>query len=115
MTKDELLAIKARAEAATRGPWEDDNGYRVYADDGSLCIVETKHLDGTPADNAFIAHARTDVPALVEEIRRLRALCGRAADKLDEYWDDGPAGEGWQSKELQALVGELWTARDGDE
>jgi hypothetical protein len=50
-----------------------------------------------------------------EEVKRLRALCARAAEKLDEYWDDGPAGQGWQSDVLTKLVSDLRGAAEGKE
>lgn len=57
----DLDAIRARAEAATEGPW--------FAWDRAVGwnIVITR-----PEDAAFIAAARTDVPALLAEVERLR-------------------------------------------
>lgn len=73
------LAIKARCDAASAGPWYAKE-YRVYA-----AAPTTNRLiaacwrpwgpvtgDGSiEADATFIAHARTDVPALVAEVERL--------------------------------------------
>lgn len=39
-----------------------------------------------------------------EEIERLRGLLTYAVAKLEDVWDDGPPGEGWQSSELSAWV-----------
>ncbi|MFE9199969.1 hypothetical protein ACFYMH_28510 [Streptomyces albidoflavus] len=58
-----LAEIAARAEAATAGPWCTD-GAEIYQGD---------EADGGTADAAFVAHARTDVPALLAEVERLRA------------------------------------------
>ena len=77
----DLDAIKARAEAATPGPWEA----RVWHGEGmpyeSWCvqkvsergirqdwIVHKIHRD----EAKFIAHAREDVPTLVAEVKQLR-------------------------------------------
>ena len=68
----DLDAIEARVNAATDGPWE------AYPDG----LVWTKvprigdPVSGSvlPEDAEFIAAARTDVPALVAEVRRLRAV-----------------------------------------
>jgi hypothetical protein len=49
------------------------------------------------------------------EVKRLRALCGSAAKELDGVWDEGPAGEGWQSKRLSTLVSDLRDAAEGEE
>lgn len=84
MTHDELQAIKARAEAATPGPWTTES----YGNDGRD-DVEIQHVRGsngrtvvttdcnvytTDEDATFIAHARTDVPALVAEVERLQKV-----------------------------------------
>src|SRR6476660_1212300 len=91
MKDDELDAIKARVEAAPEGPWRTypnpmrSDGVFVAQDrpptfyhgtsqptavpDGAWglpCQVE-------PAVGEFIAHARTDTPALLAEIDRLKA------------------------------------------
>lgn len=40
-------------------------------DSHAYCCVEIKKVDA-----AFIGYARTDVPALIAEVRRLKAKCG---------------------------------------
>lgn len=108
MTDDELQAIEARATAASDAPW-DARGDMVRGADGRM-LVGPGHPPLAPQmiqDAEFMAHARTDIPALLAEVRRLRALCGRAADKLGDHWDEGPPGEGWQSDNLKALIDEL--------
>lgn len=80
MTHDELQAIKARAEAATPGPWH--LAICVDTIDGrerdDLANIEAGAKDiayEVPSDDAaFIAHARTDVPALVAEVERLTKI-----------------------------------------
>lgn len=80
----DLQAIEERANAATPGPWETDSGgCCVYEaafstrDDtvlyGPVAQVAIS-ADGTRADATFIAHAQSDVPRLIAEIRRLRSL-----------------------------------------
>ena len=64
----DLEAIKARAEAATSGPWE----YQGIGEIVARGILLTTDL-ADDADAEFIAHARTDVPLLASEIERLRA------------------------------------------
>lgn len=89
MTDEELDAIEARAAAATWGPWRaghvEAEG-KVWARDahalggphlGEVCIFNANlHRPHTP-DREFVAHARTDVPALVAELRRVRAEAKR--------------------------------------
>jgi hypothetical protein len=64
--RDALAAIRERAEAATEGPWHRDRtnslgAYVISVRNRAFTIV-----DGLlKRDAEFIAHARTDVPALV--------------------------------------------------
>lgn len=57
---DEIADIRARAEAATPGPWRDyhnpDWGWLVVG----ICA------DVQPQDAEFIAHAREDIPYLLD-------------------------------------------------
>lgn len=77
----DLDAIEARANAATPGPWFNDS-HEIYAGENtdipamSEWIGETcdpRRPDHGAANAEFVAAARTDVPALVAEIRRLTA------------------------------------------
>ena len=85
-----LDEIEARANAATPGPWdvERETGL-ISTDDG--CAVASIHPHGnvrtvihtgerySHSDAAFIAAARSDVPALIARVRELEA-------ELDELW-----------------------------
>jgi hypothetical protein len=87
MSADELEAIRARAEAATPGPWRTGENVRsaVFVGDPA----SPRHIAtcgpasvGTPADAAFIAHARTDIPLLLahlDAVRRERVAEGHAS------------------------------------
>lgn len=67
MTPDQLAAIEARATAATPGPWKRHPNPRFYIQ------WDERHDDGDHEANAqFCAHARTDVPELCAEVRRLQ-------------------------------------------
>ena len=75
---ERLTEIAARTQAATAGPWctdrlaESDGSESIGVDAGDdNWIVPCQDLD--PADAEFIAHARADVPALLDEIDRLTA------------------------------------------
>lgn len=116
MTDIDIDAIRARAEAATKGPW--GVGKRRELDD----LVDTYELEITSpstnsdepeaielaiirycaggyryphgaakADAEFIAHAREDIPALLDllaerdaEIKRLRAVAEAAHRVVDD-------------------------------
>jgi hypothetical protein len=99
LTKDELQAIEARTNAATPGEWiaplKDlgeiesfaaldfyfDHSFEAYPPLGECGPV----FVASGKENAdFIAHARTDVPALVAEVRRLQEV-ERKAIEQSEY------------------------------
>jgi len=73
---DFLKEILARVEKATPGPWESFVGARYnYSGEDFIRTPENDIylMQGTPDDQEFVAHARQDIPLLIEEIRRLRA------------------------------------------
>jgi len=73
----DLTAIRARADKATPGPWtreECGNDTRICGGDEVLFDNEWGSATGQDwLDAAFIAAARTDVPALCDEVESLRA------------------------------------------
>lgn len=83
MTDEQLAAIRARCEAATPGPWDAhaNIGYcGIMADGDKRPLLRADTC--TFADGAFIAHAREDVPALLDEVARLRAKARELDDRL---------------------------------
>ena len=82
MTDEELAEIENRWESARNGPWTSFVEGRDHTSGSSFIQVGEREnrsddieLTGaTIADQDFIAAAKQDVPALVEEIRRLRKL-----------------------------------------
>ena len=100
----DLDAIEARANAATAGPWEPEtyvhNGVdgKTWFAMGPSHLITTERLaspereitdwDGEEMqackDATFMAAARSDVPTLCAEVRRLRELCGKAGKWIDE-------------------------------
>ncbi len=89
MTDEELDAIEARANVATPGPWAwDQHGdlrsttatdpdwwdSETTAPFVTVIVTDTGAYPPRGATAEFIAAARTDVPTLVAEVRRLRAL-----------------------------------------
>lgn len=90
LTEERLFEIKARAKAATPGPW-----YHVLAaivgttprpdDDNTTCICNTEWGNATNVQSnaSFIAAAREDVPALLAEVERLREEVARLRKQLD--------------------------------
>ena len=120
MTEDELQAMERLANAATPGPWEYD-GYKeieAFGPDGRVTVLEIPQewhegseytgawstATGSGDDMKFAAAARAAVPALVAEVRRLRAAVreallegaglgeeytGRVTDQ--QMWDESDA------------------------
>lgn len=82
LTGAELQEIRRRCDAATPGPWQSFIEGRDHTSGSSFimtgrgkgrgCDIE---LNGaTTADHDFIAHARQDIPRLLDEIARLRKM-----------------------------------------
>lgn len=122
----DLDRIEALANAATPGPWAPSEQTRggpvtsawveslpadtivvdsrgtAFAFGVNVCAVPPFDVDKAAADTAFIAAARTDVPALVAELRAARAEIERlrtaAADEradvvafLTQQWAEADA------------------------
>lgn len=82
----DLDAIRARVDAATVGPWsvaEQTHGDWFGIQDEWLALGS---MFGS-ADAEFIAHARTDVPALLAEVERLREYVVIAKDAARDASD----------------------------
>lgn len=69
---ENLAAIRARADAATPGPWDD---FQWDQDTGGYL----------PADADFIAHARSDIPFLLARVGQLEAENGALREQR-EWW-----------------------------
>jgi len=120
MTDEELKAIRERCEAATPGPWLPSiHGFQILTGDSwnTICVfwersssgAKFHHLprweDGRAASREgancdFIAHAITDVPALLAEVERLRR----------DNWNLN-----YQIKGLRRRIHELEDELDGDD
>ena len=98
---DRLDQIEARANAASEGPWRaavvsrytDADGQErgkggIYpgTEPGPPPLFLT--MDWLTADAEFIAHARTDVPALVAALRAVLDLADRWATQSTDYDED---------------------------
>lgn len=108
MSSLDLESLKALCDAATPGPWWIEENEQVWVLQGVHAVIPPQ-LDGaipeqvinhqilkapkmgTPyaeywpsrADAEFIVRARTDMPALIAEVERLRA---KLADCQDRPW-----------------------------
>lgn len=80
MTEEHLKQIKARCEKATEGPWKSDREGISFAGE---------HARNVNNDFAFIAHARTDIPALIEayeELAKRYQKLEREIDEMSEFY-----------------------------
>ena len=83
LTDAELDAIEARAEAATPAPWASayhlGSPYKrqelrmLFGGDGRALVRGARTYAALTTNDAhFVTAARTDIPRLVAEVRRLR-------------------------------------------
>ena len=73
MTPERMAEIRAREQAASKGPWQYEFAFGVGGQDlGSLTLGGYKpDRLIQEEDGIFIAHARQDVPDLLDEVERL--------------------------------------------
>lgn len=81
LTSEELENIQRRCKAATPGPWISSWEGRDHTSGESVILRgDQRQYDdlyispSTLADQDFIAHAREDVPKLVDEVLRLKEI-----------------------------------------
>jgi hypothetical protein len=96
-TLEKLREIRERADKATKGPWEHmgGSGIRVFGipkeDPGwkyGICNCHTVPPDDGDVRNAeFIAHSRSDIPALVEALVEALEAIDRSIARSDDYGD----------------------------
>jgi len=85
LTDDELEQIQSRCAAATPGPWISYVEGRDHTSGSSFIMTGERDVRGidielsgaTIADQDFIAHARQDIPKLLNEIKRLKSFAKR--------------------------------------
>ena len=87
---DRLNEIRARAEAATPGPWvaygntveQEKTGWHtvVGTEMTGQAYMAYERLTTKNEDAIFIAHAREDIPYLLAEVERLRAASLRTQE-----------------------------------
>lgn len=68
--EDRVTEIAGRVAAATEGPWAS-LGYHIL--DGDVPQTHLGEVFSTPSDAEFIAHAREDIPYLLERLRTAEA------------------------------------------
>lgn len=82
LTDEELYQIRQRCEKASLGPWKSYIEGRDHWGGDDVIITGVKgeigediYLTGaTDDDQDFIAHARQDIPRLLDEVERLKRV-----------------------------------------
>lgn len=77
ITQERINQIRVRLQLATPGPWKSFIEGRDHFGGSSIVRTSGEDLEilgATGEDIDFIAHARQDVPELLAEVERLRAL-----------------------------------------
>lgn len=118
---DRLGQIEDRADAATEAPWEWEAtnptmtganwNLRIAGRPGiRLAVSEYQH---GPANAEFIAHARTDVPALVAALHAILDLHEGAPNSVSALYPDPACNECGQTmpcptvRAVEATLGEV--------
>ncbi|ANA85295.1 hypothetical protein BH769_gp92 [Gordonia phage BritBrat] len=128
MSELDLDAIEARAKAATPGPWEfhDEDSPRnpwvtrkivrdnePYHELNILKVRMARHARNeccwppTSTDAEFIAHARTDVPALVSRVRELEDAIEQAMEECRKTGDYNAAAKHLNIRSARLLAVEM--------
>ncbi len=141
MTPADLAAIEARCEAATEGPWhtglartEPHNTPQIAVCgetfrklwEGAPAVFgepigspkQVCQQFGTDADAAFIAASRSDVPALLAEVRRLQAdneRMRRGIRGIIDATDDNTRDAGTLLNKCDEIAVRLLTGREWSE
>lgn len=113
MTKEELDALEALANASTPGPWVA-SGHRVRASGDPDPIIS---LWNGAYDAAFVAAARESTPRLIARVRELEEILDETEELLCEPPCDhcnncdegcwGPRRESMQDRGSRALRGRI--------
>lgn len=107
-----MKRIRERAEAATPGPWDHRPVANFILDAGGNVLIGD---DMGRANAQFIAAARTDVPALCDEIDRLRAERDALLTPCEQFPEATEYREQVRRGEKDALSAaeEAWKQNDG--
>ncbi|GAC1408504.1 MAG: hypothetical protein NVSMB64_16820 [Candidatus Velthaea sp.] len=91
LDKYRLREIVEREACATAGPWRDCSEYgamrgEIHGRGDAWRLIAT--VDRRFHDAAFIAHARTDIPDLCDEVRTLDHHLAGALEVIDSLYDE---------------------------
>ncbi len=96
----DIQAAKARCKAASPGPWVKAAGGHIHSRAWGQGWVA--RANGNDAE--FIAHARTDLPAVLEALEEAQGII-EAVKKEAHNWDDSECA--WYCRmKVDAILGE---------
>lgn len=115
----DLDPIKARLNAATPGPWKQRDGWKQtimttnktfrYPPDYPSDYPSEHLIPYQDSDGDFIAHAPTDIAALIEEVERVRAENATLKEQLEQVPPSHFFGVGqeweWGSGRRAVIIG----------
>ena len=76
---DRLKEIRERERKATKGPWNDSgryingDGHVLFQHSDVGCTLPDERFEEDGHNGDFVAHARTDIPWLLEQVESLQA------------------------------------------
>jgi len=80
MNDSELMKIAKRCNHATKGPWVSYIEGRDHTSGSNFIRTQGEDIEligASITDQDFIAHARQDIPCLIDEINRLRVIIAK--------------------------------------
>lgn len=92
LPQSKLDEIRERAEKATKGPWTVtlyfDKSREVYDRIWGPAVLSTIKAIERHENKEFIAHSRTDIPALLDMIEELQKKIGEIQTMVNEQAED---------------------------
>ena len=73
LTDERIAEVEARCSNATPGPWASYEYMVLNTSEYSIVVCDSGENGESEKDAEFIAHARTDIPDLLAEVKALKA------------------------------------------
>lgn len=120
----DLVAIKGREKAATKGPWAwhgwpaGDPIKKTFSQKDSGRKVFTAEMSN--ADATFVVYARSDIPALITELKRHRELAKvvkglqQAKEEYNHWYDSKTPQERVPEAEKECRLRAIMAQKERD-
>ncbi len=100
-----IAEIEGRADAATPGPWAITFG-------AAMDEPQRFTAGNNAANKVFIAHARADIPWLIEQLRAVRVDGARKAEALEPF---AHFARQWARKPLRGIDDAVYAIHSGED